>query len=123
MISTQITKQVKELPPIDYREIDNMIYCAKYAHILSVALEIMLFEYLRTPKTAAQLSRDAGLNAWKLEKLCDFLVALKFLVRKNDEFSLSEPSKVFLSNDARYHAVNLVKYSIMEASHPRVVSN
>jgi 3-hydroxy-5-methyl-1-naphthoate 3-O-methyltransferase len=118
MVSTQITKRMKELPPFDYREIDDRIFCAKYTYTLSLALETKLFEHLKTPKTAAQLSSDSGLNAWKLEKLCDFLVSFKLLTRNDDEFSLSELSKTFLLKDSTYSAVNLAKHSIMEALPP-----
>lgn len=84
--------------------------------MLSVALEIKLFEYLTMPKTAAQLSEEIGINTWKLEKLCDLLSALKFLDKDDDKFSLSDTSKTFFSNDSKFQAINLIKHSLMEAS-------
>lgn len=112
----QIEKRINELPPFDYREIDDMVSCAKYAHILSVAFEIKLFEHLTIPKTMGQLSGETGLNARKLEKLCDLLAALKFLTRVGDRFSLSGTSKTFFLHDSKFQAVNLIKYSLKEAS-------
>ncbi len=118
MVSMNASKWINEMPPSDYREIDDRISCAKYAHTLSVALEVNLFEHMKTPKTAAQLSEETGLNAWKLEKLCNLLAAFKLLTRSDDEFSLSEQSKAFLREDSTYSAVNLVRHSIMEALSP-----
>jgi SAM-dependent methyltransferase len=94
-------------PPPD--EIYRIVLHAQAFYVLDAALELDLFERLKTPKTAAELAGELGTDPALTEAVCDALAALGLLKKRGGAYENSALASAYLTEGSPYCMKNLLR--------------
>jgi len=94
-------------PPCD--EIYEVILHTEAFYVLDAALELNLFEKLKRPTSARELAELLGTDPKLTEKLCDVLVAMDLLRKRDELYENSSLASTYLVEDSPYCQKNLLK--------------
>jgi len=97
------------LPEIPPDEIYEMIQNVEKFYIIDAALELGLFEKLKTPMSSFDLATQMNTNPKLTERLCNLLSAMGFLTKKGNIYENSLLSNLYLVDGSKYCQKNLLK--------------
>jgi len=113
MTKTPIDDLLINEPPVDAKplyEILNM--CSrgyKIFRTIHVAIQTGLFDALDKPKTPDAISRELGINAKFVRKICDALCDLVLLDKMGDTYRNTELSRLYLKGDSLLSQLSVIE--------------
>lgn len=96
-------------PEVLPNEIYKIIQDAEKFYVIDAALELDLFEKTKEPISAYELAKIIGTNPKLTEKICNILVAIGLLKKKENLYENSNIANMYLIKDSPYSQKNLLK--------------
>jgi len=104
-------KVLDTIPEISSEPLDRIGKDCEALHILFTAFEFDLFNLLKEPKTARQISGEIETNPYLTEKFLNALVALQLLSKHDNKYTNTKLASTFLVNSSPFYQGNLLRLS------------
>ncbi|MGI9862776.1 methyltransferase [Moorella naiadis] len=100
-------------PPVSveplYALLNNCSKNYKIFCVLATAVNIRLFEYLGTLKSAKELAEELGTDPELTYNICEVLVVLGLVAKENGSYKNTEVSNLYLKTDSDYFQHEVLK--------------
>ena len=106
--------KIPEQPKIEVNLIDRMARGYQIAKVLNTAVDMDIFTRLERSKTAEEISKETESNPLLMRKFLNVLVSLQLLSKKDDTYTKTQLSEIFLTKDNPFYQGNLINLELKD---------